>query len=124
MAPKKQNNRTKLSLAQALEKLGYKPKSDMKDRGSTFYDPYDEANVYFPDPMHPLRRDNTYNRVGESQRKKDAIYTEKFSKVPDITNLEFYYRQMPEYDGIPKKEKNRKKLAEALSRHIGKLLPF
>ena len=122
MADKK--NRKKLTLAEALEKLGYNPKSDMKKKGSTFYDPYDEANVYFPDPLDPLRRENVFGRAGDSQRRKDAIYTEKFSKVPDIANLDFYHRQMPEYDGIPKKEKNRKKLAAALAPFIGRLLPF
>lgn len=119
MAPKKQNNRTKLTLAQALEKLGYNPDSDVPysfKKPRSMYDPYDQGNASV--------RERTLDRNSYPVRKPDSIYTEKFKELTDFSNLNRVYSNMPMYDGVSKKEKNRKKLAEALSRHIGKILPF
>lgn len=125
MAPKKQTNRKTLTLAQALEKLGRdNSKWDMPGNNVTMYRPYNPTPLDFPDPLSPDRRENTYKKKGFLAPGPGMIYDEKFPSTIDIPNLNPIETRMPMYDGVSKKEKNRKKLAEALSRHIGKILPF
>lgn len=121
-------NKPKLSLLEAFEILNLDPGnldipySHMK--APTFYDPYDKSGVYFPDPLSPLRRDNAYGRKGYATRKPDSTYSEKFKPFTDLKNLQDTEARMPQYDGVPKKEKNRAKLSEALLPFIGSILPF
>ena len=124
MAPKKQNNRKKLSLAKVLEAMGYTPQYDMASKNITMYRPYNPTPLDFPNPLDPLRRDNAFRRKGYLAPGPGMILDEKFPRPKDIANMDQIETRMPMYDGVSKKEKNRKKLAEALSKHIGKILPF
>ena len=111
----------KLSLLEAFQILNLDPGNlDIPympmAKNKSMYAPYDRGNSVY--------RDRSYNRGGYPTRKPDSTYTEEFKELTDLNNLQRNESRMPEYDGIPKKEKNRAKLSEALLPFIGSILPF
>lgn len=109
--------RKKLKIKDVLEYLTGNPSlTDYNRKAQSMYAPYDQGNASV--------RNRTLDRNSYPVRKPDSTYTEEFKELTDFSNLNRVYSNMPMYDGVSKKEKNRKKLAAALAPFIGRLLPF